>query len=41
MNQIRDKSMWYFSGEVKCQQGDTLHTLGINCSMIAAHAMYL
>ena len=26
------KSMWHCSREVKYQQGDTLHTLGIKCS---------
>ena len=26
------KSMWHCSRELKCQQGDTLHTFGIYCS---------
>ena len=35
------KGMYHCSKEVKCQQGDTLHTLGLNCSRIAAHSVCL
>ena len=38
---VREKSMSHCSREVKCQQGDTLHTLGINCSRIAGHSLCL
>ena len=34
------KGMYRCPREVKCQQGDTLHTLDINCSRIAAHSVY-
>ena len=35
------KSMWQCSREVKCQQDDTLHTFGINCSRIVTHSVCL
>ena len=35
------KSMWYCSREVKYQQGDTLHRLGIKCSRIAANSVFV
>ena len=35
------KSMWHCSREVKYEQGDTLHRLGIKCSTIAANSVFV